>query len=196
MLELKARRNQKLSISDRQLEIIVGCLLGDGYIHPRGQIQIAHSSKQFPYVMWKYKELGSLAYGLPTIVERYDRRYGKKYSQTRFWLRQFFRSWRNLFYPRGNKIFPREFEKYLTALSLAVWFMDDGNYSESRNVKIATDGFDFETRKRLRLLLLRKFFLESTLHKNGKLRISSNSLPRFFKLVKPYIHSSMRYKVS
>ena len=195
MLELTARTNQRLKITSHQVEILVGCLLGDAYIHPRGQIQIAQSSKQFPYVKWKYEELKSLAYGLPTQVERLDPRYGKKYSQTRFWLRQFFRPWRAIFYPNGKKIFPLEFAKYVTPLSLAVWYMDDGNFSEGRNIKIATDGFDQESRERLKNLLESKFRIESTIHKSGKLRISNNSLSRFFKLVRPLIHSSMKYKI-
>jgi len=195
MLELTARSNQKLLVTDRQLEILMGCLLGDGYIHPRGQIQIAQSSKYLPYVNWKYKELKSLAYGFPTKVDRFDPRYGKTYSQSRFWLRQFFRPWRKTFYPNGKKIFPKEFAKYITPLSLAVWYMDDGNYSEGRNVKIAADGFDCESRENLKSLLFDRFSIESTLQKSGKIRISSNSLTRFFDLVKPFINSCMRYKV-
>ncbi len=195
MLELTTRKNQKLLITSRQLQLLVGCLLGDGYIHPRGQIQIAQSYKQLPYVLWKYEELKNLAYGVPSKVDRFDKRYGKIYSQSRFWLRQFFRPWRKIFYPKNKKIFPRDFEKYVTPLSLAVWYMDDGNYSEGRNVKIAIDGFDLRSREKLRSLLLRKFNIESTLHKNGKLRISNNSLSRFFNLVKPFVHSSMKYKV-
>lgn len=195
MLELIARKNQKLIITKHQLEILIGCLLGDAYIHPRGQIQIAQSSKQSTYVMWKYKELKSLSYGLPTKIERYDQRYGKNYSQTRFWLRQYFRPWRNIFYPKDKKIFPISFSKYITALSLAVWYMDDGNYSEGRNVKIATDGFDFESKSNLKFMLKSKFEIESTLHNNGKLRIRYKSLKRFFSIIKPYIHSSMRYKI-
>lgn len=195
MLELTARKNQKLVITDRQLAILVGTLLGDGYIHPRGQIQIAQTSKQSPYLMWKYKEFKSLAYGMPTKVKRYDKRFGKNYSQIRFWLRQYFRSWRNTFYPNGKKIFPKEFQKYISPLSLAVWYMDDGNYSEGRNVKIATDGFDLKSRKNLKNMLSRKFNLDCTLHKNGKLRISNKSLKRFFDLITPFIHSSMRYKI-
>lgn len=195
MLVLSARSNQKLIISDHQLEILVGCLLGDGYIHPRGQIQIAQSSKYLPYLLWKYKELKNLAYGLPTEVSRFDSRYGKIYSQSRFWLRQYFRPWRKIFYPNGKKIFPGEFIKYISPLSLAVWYMDDGNYSEGRNVKIATDGFDCKSRNDLKKLLLNRFSIKSTLHKSGKLRISSKSLPRFFKLVRPFIQASMKYKV-
>ncbi|MFH1898906.1 MAG: hypothetical protein ABIJ82_00330 [Patescibacteria group bacterium] len=195
MLELFARKRQKIVITNRQLEILVGCLIGDAYIHPRGQIQIAQSSKQSPYVYWKYRELKNLAYGLPTKIERYDKRYLKSYSQSRFWLRQFFRGWRKIFYPKGKKIFPTEFEKYVTPLSIAVWYMDDGNYSEGRNVKIATDGFSLSDREKIKELLLRKFNLRSTLHKSGKLRISNDSLKDFFRLIRPYIHSSMIYKI-
>ena len=195
MLELRARKNQKLQITDRQVEILVGTLMGDGYIHPRGQIQIAQSTNQLPYLLWKYKELESLAYGYPSNIKRYDARYGKVYSQSRFWLRQFFRSWRSIFYPKNKKIFPEEFIECITPLSLAVWYMDDGNFSEGRNVKIATDGFDFESRSRIKSMLFNKFNIESTLHKNGKLRISNVSLKRFFKIISPFIHSSMKYKV-
>lgn len=196
MLELTARKSQKLIITDRQLEILVGTLLGDGYIYPKGKIQIAQSSKQLPYLMWKYEELKSLSYGLPTKIERYDKRSGKVYSQTRFWLRQYFRSWRSIFYPQGKKVFPIEFDKYISPLSLAVWYMDDGNYSEGRNVKIATDGFDLKSREMLKQMLLRKFNLKSTLHKSGKLRVSNESLKRFFEIVRPHVHSSMKYKIS
>ena len=195
MLELIARKKQKIVISDHQLEILVGCLMGDAYIHPRGQIQIAQSSKQSTYVYWKYKELKNLAYGLPTKIERFDTRYQKLYSQTRFWLRQYFRGWRKVFYPKGKKIFPSEFEDYVSPLSLAVWYMDDGNFSEGRNVKIATDGFCLKDREKIRELLLRKFNLKCTLQKSGKLRVSCDSLKDFFRLIKPYIHSSMKYKI-
>ena len=111
-------------------------------------------------------------------------------------MRQYFRPWRKIFYPKGRKIFPKGFAKYITPLSIAVWYMDDGNYSEGRNVKIATEGFDLKSRKRIRSLLLRKFNIKSTLHNNGKLRISNESLKRFFDLIRPFIHSSMRYKLA
>lgn len=194
-LELTARKNQILCITHRQLEILLGSLLGDAYIHPRGQIQIAHSKKQRRYVVWKYSELESLAYGQPTEAKHFDPRYKKHYYQSRFWLRQFFRPWRKIFYPDGKKVFPTEFAEKLTPLSLAVWYMDDGNYSEGRNVKIATDGFDLKSREDIQDMLSNKFNIKSTLHKNGKLRISNSSLSEFFNLVAPFVHSSMQYKI-
>lgn len=195
MLEFFARTNLRLKVTQRQMEIIVGCLLGDGYIHPRGQIQLEQSINQFPYLNWKYDELRSIAYGPPTKVKRFDRRSGKKYFSVRFWLRQYFRPLRKIFYPEGRKIFPEQVIKYFTNLSLAIWYLDDGNLYGRKHVKIACEGFDFETRKLLQNLLLTKFGLKSTVQQSGKLRISTESLPRFFKLIKPHIYSSMNYKV-
>lgn len=195
MLEFSARTNLRLKVTHRQMEIIVGCLLGDGYIHPRGQIQIEQSAEQLPYINWKYDELCSIAYGPPTKVERFDNRYGKKYIGARFWLRQYFRPLRKIFYPEGRKIFPMKMSKYFTDLSLAVWYMDDGNLYKGRHLKIACDGFDSKTRKLLQSLLLNKYSLKSSVHKSGKLRISAESLSEFFRLVRPHIYSSMMYKV-
>jgi len=195
MLEFKARTNLKLQVTKHQMEILIGCILGDGYIHPRGQIQIAQGIKYLPYLNWKYEELRSLAYGPPKEVRRFDKRFNKTYVGARFWSRQYFRPLRKIFYPNGKKIVPKEISKFFTGLSLAVWYMDDGNLYKGRHLKIATDGFDEKSRKFLQDLLLSKFGIKSTIHASGKLRISSESLERFFNITKPFIHSSMAYKV-
>lgn len=195
MLEFKARTNLKLIVTDHQMEILVGSLLGDGYIYPQGKIQLEHTLKYLPYLNWKYKNLSSLAYGKPRVISRFDQRTGKVYTGVRFWLRQYFRPLRRMFYPSGKKIVPRNISKYFTRLALAVWYMDDGNLYKARHLKMATDGFDCKSRRLLQELLLTKFGIESSIQASGKLRISSKSLDKFFELVKPYIHSSMMYKV-
>ena len=195
MLEFTARTNLKLKVSIHQMEIILGCLLGDAYITKSGKIQFEQSIKQLPYLMWKYKKLSNLAYGEPTFTRRFDKRYGKEYRSARFWLRQYFRPLREEFYPEGNKIFPINYQKYFTKLALAVWYMDDGNIYKSRNIKISADCFDSTSREVLKNLLLTKFGIESTIQNSGKIRISAKSVNRFLKIVKPYIHSSMTYKL-
>jgi hypothetical protein len=194
MLEFTARTNLKLRVSNYQIEILLGCLLGDAYITKSGKIQFEQSIKQFPYLMWKYNQLNNLAYGKPTFISRFDKRYGKKYESARFWMRQYFRPLREKFYPEGNKIFPTSFQKYFTDLALAVWYMDDGNIY-NRNVKISADGFDSKSREVLKDLLFKKFGLESTVQNSGKIRISNESVKRFLEIVKPHIHSSMLYKI-
>lgn len=195
MLEFKARTNLKLKVTNRQMEIIFGTLLGDGYVHPRGQIQLEQSYKYHQYLNWKYDELKSLAYGSPKQIKRFDKRFNKTYIGVRFWLRQYFRPLRKLFYPEGVKIVPNEISRYFSGLCIAVWYMDDGNFSEGRNLKIATDSFNSESINLLQNLLSTKYGIESTIQASGKLRIASNSLDKFFSIVKPYIHSSMLYKI-
>ena len=196
MLEFKARTNLKLQVTDRQIEIIIGTILGDGYIHPLGKIQLEQSSKYLQYINWKYEELRNLAYSPPKLIQRIDKRSNKIYEGARFWLRQYFRPLRQTFYPKGKKIVPRIVSKYFTALCLAVWYMDDGNLYRGRNLKIATDGFDSKSRVLLKNLLLTKFGIKSTIHVNGKLRISSESLERFKEIVRPFIQPSMIHKIS
>ena len=38
-------------------QIVIGCILGDGYIMKSGCLQIEHSAKQKEYVEWKYGPL-------------------------------------------------------------------------------------------------------------------------------------------
>ncbi len=49
-----ARKNLKLEVSDKQMQILVGCLLGDAYITKSGKIQIEQCDKQKEYVVWKH----------------------------------------------------------------------------------------------------------------------------------------------
>lgn len=195
MLEFTARKNLKLRLTDHQTHILFGSLLGDAYIHPLGKIQFEHSFNQFSYLNWKYNKFRSLAYGPPSMVERYDSRYQKIYVSSRFWLRQFFRPLRDIFYPDGKKIIPKEFAKHFNDLSLAVLYMDDGNLYKNKNVKIATDGFDNKSRALFQSFLYKKFGIKSKVQSSGKIRISNESIDQFFHLVKPYIHSSMKYKI-
>ena len=51
---LRARKNLELGMTDRQRDILIGCILGDAHIAPKGKIRIEQSVKQREYVRWKY----------------------------------------------------------------------------------------------------------------------------------------------
>ena len=190
-----ARKNLKLDVSDKQIEILVGCLLGDAYLTRLGKIQIEQSNKQENYIRWKHQELFSISYaGLKEVV-RFDKQDKRVTKSFRFWTRQFFKDWRSIFYRENRKIFPTKLGKYITPLSIAVWYMDDGSYDQKYRCIISTESFDLKSRICL-LKRLRHFKIEAILKNNGKLAIRSNSLNKFFELIKPYLHQSMRYKLS
>lgn len=189
---LRARKKLELQLSSRQVEILVGSVLGDGYISPRGQIQLEHSEKHQAYLLWKFKELENVAYGHCTMAERWDKRYQKKYRSYRFWTRQYFRPWRDYFYQNKKKIFPIGLA--LTPMSLAVWYMDDGCYS-SDVCTIAIENFAQPSRQLIQEELQQRFKIETYIRSNGKLAIRASCRNKFFTLVRPYIHNCMLYKI-
>lgn len=191
---LTARKNLKLYVSDRQVEILVGCLLGDAYLTKLGKIQIEQSTKQEEYIKWKHQELASISYsGLKEVI-RFDKKDSRVTRSLRFWTRQFFKSWRDSFYKNNEKVFPNEFTKWVSPLAIAFWYMDDGSYFGNQCV-LSTESFNMISKEKL-IERLREFEVEAILRSNGKLRIRSKSLHKFFELIRPYIHKSMMYKLS
>jgi recombination protein RecA len=187
-----ARKNLKLEVSDRQIAILIGCLLGDAYLTKLGKIQIEQSSKD--YIDWKYQELASISYpNPPKEVVRFEKNDNRVTKSFRFWTRQYFRVWRDDFYQGSQKIFPKKLVNWLTPLSLAVWYMDDGCYQKF-DCTLSTESFDLESREQL-MNILRDFGIKSLPRGKGKIRIKSSSLKKFFELINPYIHRSMMYKL-
>jgi len=188
---LRARKRLILSLTPRQRDILVGCILGDAYIAKLGKIRIEHSIKQRAYVDWKRKELQSLCYsGEPREITHVYR--GKRYQSVFFLLRQYFRVWRDVFYPDKKKVFPKDL--HLTPLALAVWYMDDGCWT-GKKILISTESFRGESMSHLQDVLYKQFNIETIASSNGKLVIRKKSHEIFCSLVSPYIIESMRYKI-
>ena len=188
-----ARKNLKLDVSDKQFQILIGCLLGDAYITKLGKIQIEQSDKQKDYLNWKYQELASISYGYPKEVIRFDKKDNRVTKSLRFWTRQYFRNLRDKFYQGKQKIFPIDLADWTTPLTIAIWYMDDGCYSSNRCI-FSTESFD-DLSKNALVEKLKSFNIQTILKRNGKLEIRKNSFKKFFELVKPYIHPSMYYKL-
>ncbi len=189
---LTVRRSCRLKLTNRQQEIIVGSILGDAYIYPQGKIQFEHSAKQISYIKWKFAELKSLAYSQPKLIRRKHKLTGKTYSSYRFWLRQYFRPWRKIFYPKGHKIFPDYLK--LTPLMIAVWYMDDGSFSD-HVCTISTESFSTASIFILRKKLRQQYQLPTEVRSNGKIWIRSKDHKKFALLIKKHLHKSMLYKL-
>ncbi len=137
--------------------------------------------------------MASISYsGLKEVV-RYDKKDDRITKSFRFWTRQYFKVWRSQFYQDSRKIFPKDLNNWITPLAIAVWYMDDGCYQKF-DCTLSTESFDSETKEKL-IKQLKGFGVEAILRGRGKLRIRSKSLPKFFELIGPYMHSSMAYKL-
>ena len=191
-LTLTARKRMVLTMTERQYDILVGSILGDAYITPKGKIQFEQSIKQSEYLQWKFNELKSLAYGEPQKVVHIDRRNGATYQGYRFWLRQYFRPWRDTFYKDDHKIIPKSL--MLNPVSLAVWYMDDGSFSD-KTCSFSAESFSENSLQDVQTMLLRRFGIETKIRSNGKLLIRAKSQRQFFDLIRPHMHKSMLYKL-
>jgi len=190
---LHARKNLVLALTKRQREILTGCILGDAHIQPLGKVCIEQSTQQKEYLWWKYRELKNLSYpAIPREIFRKDVRSNKKYYSVYFYLRQYFRSWRQIFYRKNKKIFPDNL--LLSPLSVAVWYMDDGCWSKRKNT-ISIEGFNEESRNNVQRVFYQQFHIETTIGKSKKLVIKTKSHSVFYQLIRPYIIPSMEYKI-
>ena len=116
------------SLLEVQKSLIVGSLLGDGYMRCKtnAHLQVTHSIRQKIYVDWKYQQLKDFVSTPPKEYQGNGNRVGYRFFTRSLPL---FTPFYHRFYPHGKKIIPPDIQ--ITPLTLAVWFMDDG--SKSRN---------------------------------------------------------------
>lgn len=134
-----------ISLSKIQREVLIGTLLGDGYLglSPSGEsakLQVYHSIKAKEYVLWKRNIFHNFV-----LSDPFYQRTNKALRFTTIAhpsLLEFY----TLFYVSGTKKVPKNIAEYLTSsLSLAVWFMDDGNgYLKKNPLRISTYAFGLE----------------------------------------------------
>ncbi len=190
-------------LSQRQKEILVGTLLGDAHLELTGRysrLRVDHQNAQKDYVLWKAKELEPFSL-TPREISETDRRSGKTYKRWHFSTRSLliFTEFRNLFYVNRKKVIPKNIEKVMTSLSLAVWFMDDGfRRRDSKGFYLCTSSFTSREQGVLQKMLLDRFGLETKIHHQRKLErifVPSAFADKFNAVVKPFIHPVFRYKL-
>ncbi|MDO8667706.1 MAG: LAGLIDADG endonuclease [bacterium] len=185
------------SLTQEQKSIIIGSILGDGYLRiikgrKNAFLEINHSIKQWQYVEWKYQKLKNLVGGLPKSRRGKGERiayrfYTKQHPELTKLLHQF--------YQNGKKIFPEKL--MLDPIILAVWYMDDGSKCRISDVYLNTQQFDNESQERI-INALSKSKLLARLNKDKsyfRIRFLKSSLPKLKNLIKRYIIPSMRYKI-
>jgi hypothetical protein len=189
-----------MNLSPERHSIVVGSLLGDGYLTPNGSLQVEHSLAQAEYTFWKYERLKPTSGKRPTLVERFDRRTLKTYRSLRFYTTTVLKDFRDWFYPDGKKIVPSDLGEHLDPLGLAVWFMDDGGRGARtpRGLVFNISGFSPTEHVFLKSLLFNVFGVVTSIHQHGKahqLYVRAESFSRFSELISPYLIASMRYKL-
>ena len=190
-----------------QKRVLIGTLLGDATLELNGRftrLRVDHSVKQDKYVKWQYKIFHNLTTGGIKYFSQFDERRNKRDFRCKFDTMSLpiLNEFRSLFYPNGKKRIPKNICEILKdPLSLAVWFMDDGYKRNDCNaLRISTDSFTIKEQQLLLSCIEKNFGIIGKLHRKGanwNIYIPSTNLQanKFCNLVKPYIISSMRYKI-
>ncbi len=213
------KRNEK-PLTDRQLSILYGTMMGDAQRFcesksGHSEMLVRHSEKQKDYLLWLYKEFENIANEKSLQCNMsIDHRSERENLTWRFYTRpnSDIEECNYLFYKSGDKEVSEEVLAYLTPLSIAVWFMDDGKsnlgYSEpfkeqAPNCTFCTESFSKESCMNIKNWFSKKFAIEVSLtekeRKDGnmgyRIFIGPQNIDKFFDIIRPHILPMFAYKI-
>jgi recombination protein RecA len=198
-------------LGGQQIQVILGSLMGDGNLSPNRRdrsgtrFRMGHGAKQAEYLDWKVSLLGNVPHSrtvnakgavfadfkpLPELAELHE----------------------TVYFGDGKKHLTWEYLKSLTPLALAVWYMDDGSFTlrskgvqertvgGTGRVEICVEAMSPGSRDRIVKYLRDTRKLDVKLTSRGARQISvlqftTAASEKFQKLVAPFIHPSMDYKL-
>lgn len=192
-------------LSDFQLEVLRGSLMGDGCLSRRhrrdpgfapSRFRMGHGAAQAAYLDWKCALFGNIPMSRTT-----DER-GAVFADSTplFELRDL----RDAVYGDGKKNFSWDYLKQLTPLSLAIWYMDDGHLdvrnreTESARIQICVSAMNRETQERVVSYLRDTWDLDvrlTSVRRQQILVFTKVAAEEFQALVARYVHPSMGYKL-
>lgn len=191
--------------SPKELEIIFGSLLGNGQLElpPKNKnvrFGIIEKEKNKDYFKYIYNEIK--VFGKINKYREYinlDKKTKKYYKSLNFWTKSLpiLNNLYKDFYINNIKVIPNNLE-LLTPLALAHWIMQNGYNEKSKGLYIYTDNFTYNEVKKLSNYLKLTYNIKSSIHKinnNYRIYILVKSIDILKKLILPYMHKSMYYKL-
>lgn len=208
-----------IDLSPTQEQVLLGILLGDGYLHVAGSemsasVSWSHSETQQGYLNWIRGALvGILRPGVETYTSGYGSQMTKNGTVFSHTILEKFKE----FYTADNlkkiKKVPNWIAEKLTPIALAFWYMDDGSLSHDKDqedrANFAVCDFSREDCQLL-LTALKKYDIEGVYYQssapasngtNGtevlhsRIRLNAIDAEKLFLLIAPYVPTSMQYKL-
>lgn len=201
---------EKSVLTQLQLDLLVGCLLGDGNLQTNNKntwkASFIHKAIHEPYIQHKYNTLQNFCETEPKYGSYFDLKSNKEYSRFQFntLSKSEFRFLGGMFYKKDKeswvKHVPKNIKKFLTPVALAYWYMDAGALKwkgHSNAVRLCTDSFSKSDVELLKSALEINFNLKCSIQlKNNLSRISilEESYPELKSLILPHLLPCMYYK--
>nr|AYQ94572.1 hypothetical protein [Cylindrocapsa geminella] len=216
---MKAKKT--MTFTEIQRQVLYGILLGDAHLETANgktyRLVYEQSLKQKAYFLHVYDIFKEWIPGKYTIKDKVNPITGRvtknimfrtSYSgRLRYYAQQFYKQ-----QPNGQtvKCVPTLVHRQLSKpLTVAYWFMDDGSRKGPKRPEkvFNTQGFTLVENQRLAEILTTNFDIECSVHKDTqrlnsgenkiyyKLYITAKGSPKLLKMIRPYTHSSMLYKI-
>lgn len=195
-------------LSESQMDIIKGSLLGDGSLASSrsggaAKFRLGHGIKQIDYMNWKVSLLANIPH---TKWERAD---GKAVF-AEFTPLEELANLRKQVYVNGKRDFSKKYLRSLSPLAWAIWFMDDGSLairSEGRQertknlsgrITFSVDSMTRASHRNIVHVLAEQYGITGTIATvSGKARLTFDraNTDKFLNFVYQHVHPSMDYKV-
>jgi len=178
-------------------QMLLGTLLGDGYMTEPKAYQVAHSVFQMDYLYHKAECLNQF---VATVGNRKMKTGESLFLWT--YRHDLFKSYFDRFYSHGKikKYITPESISGLDSRGLAYWYMDDGKYSDY-GAYLCVGNITPDEGHCLIEYLKNVFSIEATFQTHNKkknyynLYIKAESRDHFFDLINPFVIDSMQYKI-
>jgi recombination protein RecA len=203
---------QPILLSAMQVQVILGALLGDGSLSKplrtddaSARFRMGHGAKQAAYLDWKVSLLANIPHARTANAK------GAVFADFSP-LAELAELREAVYFGDGKKHITWDYLKNLTPLALAVWYMDDGSFTlrskgvqgrtagGTGRIEICVEAMSPGSRDRLARYLRDTYGLHVKLEHRGArkmsvLRFSTSASEKFQKLIAPYVHPSMEYKL-
>jgi recombination protein RecA len=203
--------NETARLSNQQWQVVLGGIMGDAHLAPNlhdrhgVRVRMGHGEKQVEYLDWKASLFGNI--GQSRTVNAKGAAFVDLSPLSELGeLRDV------VYWGDGKKHLTDEYLKSLNPLALAVWFMDDGSFTErskglqqrtaggSGRVAFCVEAMSETSRVRLADYLGDVHGVEARVSirgaaKKAMLTMTTAGSSRFLELVAPYVHPSMDYKL-
>ncbi|MFH1098453.1 MAG: LAGLIDADG endonuclease [Candidatus Uhrbacteria bacterium] len=187
-----------LTLNAKERAIIIGCVLGDGALVPTAsgrayRLQTEHGAKQETYLRWKHEQFQRWVLSEPTYQSKTDSWRFRTMSHPDITALAY------RFYPQQKKRVPPDIADDLNdAITIAVWFMDDGCRYPQGSAVLNTHCFPIGDQRILIAALRKQYGVLATLQRNHgywRLYIPVHYTRRLFALIEPFVLPSLSYKV-
>jgi len=207
-------------LTSYQIQILYGSMMGDAKRQTKAttsSVAFGHSYKQKDYLLWKYRIFENIASknSLKVSID-IDKRSEELIKTWKFYCHANTDAENCIleFYKSGKKEVSQKVLDMLTPLSIAVWFMDDGQaefnhrdfileYQKEPKFLFCTDSFSKESCLLIKNWFLKKYNISTHLEEKQlkktigyRIIVDEDSSQSFVNLVKDHLLPMFRYKIN